>query len=139
MIASWRQTRQENRFVIGVSRELLTLYSKISAKHPECSERERFKLLVMARNHCDEMAAYDVLKFAEGSYAAWPVKRELTLCDVIHYLGVREFSGTSDTEHWMHSNYGTRIKSIIPNVLCRIKLKQEYVAERRGNARYKNI
>jgi len=117
MIASWRQARQENRFVIGVSRELLTLYRKISAEYPELSERERFKMLVMSRNNCDEMTAYEILKFAEGSYAAWPVKRELTLCDVIHYLGVREFSVKSDTEHWMHSNFSARIKSIIPNVL----------------------
>ncbi len=139
MIASWRQTRHENRFVIGVSRELLAMYRKISAEHPELNERERFKTLVMTRNNCDEIEAYDILKFAEGSYATWPVKRELTLCDVIHYLGVREFSENSDTEHWLHSNFDTRIKSIIPNVLCRIKLKQECESERRRKSSLRRI
>ena len=135
MLASRRQSRKEHRFVLNVCKETLALYRYISVEHPELGERERIKLVVMSRKSCDEMAAYDVLKYAEGSYATWPVKRELNLCDVIHYLGITKYSANTITEHWMHSTFGSRIKSIIPTVLCKITIKQEYVAERRKISR----
>jgi hypothetical protein len=128
---AWHQARLESRFVNGINRELLELHHKISAGHPQLSDRERFNKLVMMRNGCDEIAAYEVIRNAEDSYAAWPLERELTLCDVIHYLAVREFHAKQADEYSMGVNIAARVKAIVPSKLCCTRLKQPYLCERR--------
>jgi hypothetical protein len=131
----WRQARQESRLVNSINRELLDLYGRISAQHPQLGDRERFNKLVMNRNGCDEASAYAILRSAEDSYAAWPLERELTLCDVIHYLAVREFFAQQGDELGMRGNVTASVKAIVPDKLCRIRLKQPYLSERRKNSR----
>jgi hypothetical protein len=132
---AWRQFRHESSQVNGISHELLKLYGKITAEHTQSGDRERFIKLIMMRGRCDEAAAYEVLRSAEDSYAAWPLERELTLCDVIHYLAVREFSVKQVGESWTGVNIAASVKAIVPRKLCRIRLKQPYLSERRRNSR----
>lgn len=132
---TWRQARRERRLINGINRELLEMYRNIAAAYPQASARVRFSKLVMARNGCDESAAYEILRGAEESYAAWPLERELTLCDVIHYLTLREFYAVQGEEFWMGGTIGASVRDIVPSRLCRVRLKQPYLAERRKNAR----
>jgi len=140
---AWRQARHESRLVNGINRALLELHRKISAEDPQLSERERFNKLVMMRNGCDEIAAYEVLRNAEDSYAAWPLERELTLCDVIHYLTVREFHAKQGDEYSMGVNdeyligvnIAARVKALVPSKLCHTHLKLPHITERRKNSR----
>ena len=118
LIAVWLLTRSERRHAEHASDELLALYRTVSADHPELSGRELYKRMVMARNGCDATAANNVLDCAEESFAAWPVSRELTLCDVVHYLSVAEFIETHGGEPWMHSNIKFVVTSRIPHNLC---------------------
>lgn len=111
---AWRERRHATR----TSRELLALYRDVSADHPDLSDRELYKLVVMARNRCDSIAANAVLDCAEESFAAWPVRRELTLCDVVHYLAVAEFLEAHGDERWMHSNIKLVVASNVPSDLC---------------------
>jgi YHS domain-containing protein len=136
-IASWWQTRQERRIAVSTCKELIALYRKISADHPGLGERHRLKLLVMTRNSCDEAAAYEVLKYAQESFAAWPVSRELTLTDVIHYLMVTEFATNHGGEYCMRISIAEEINSLVPNKLSRARKKQPYVVERRMLVRSK--
>jgi len=138
-IASWMQARQERHYVVASCKELIALYLKISADHPKLGKRQLNKLLVMARNNCTEKDAYEVLKFAEESYAVWPVKRELTLCDVIHYLTVKEFTSKYGVEHSEHINFGPEIRSHIPSDLCRTKKKEPRLSERRKTLRFRTL
>ncbi len=134
-IATWWQTRQERRIAVNTCKELIALYRKILADHPALGERKRFKLLVMARNNCDEAAAYEILKFAQESYASWPVPRELTLTDVIHYLMVTEFATNHGGEYCMRISIADEINFLMPNKLSRARKRQPYVVERRSLSR----
>ena len=118
LIASWLLARSERRHAERASDELLALYRTVSADHPELSGRELYKSMVMTRKGCDSIAANNVLDCAEESFAAWPVRRELTLCDVVHYLSVAEFIETHGGEPWMHSNIKFVVTSRIPHNLC---------------------
>jgi YHS domain-containing protein len=138
-ITSWMHERQERLHVVATCKELLTLYLKVSADHPKLGKRHLKKLFVMARNNCNEKDAYEVLKFAEESYAAWPVKRELTLCDVIHYLTVTEFTSKYGVERSGHINFGPEIRSLIPGDLCHTQKKEPHLSERRKTLRFRSI
>jgi hypothetical protein len=121
MIESWLLSWREGRHATRTSRELLALYRSVSAEHPELASREQYKLMVMARNGCDAASANDVLECAEESFAAWPSRRNLTLCDVVHYLAVNEFLALHDGKHWIHSDTSHMVSSRIPHNLCIIR------------------
>lgn len=120
LIESWFRSRRERQHAVRTSNELLSLYHTVSAEHPELSDREHYKLVVMARNGCNSTAANLVLDCAEESFAQWPVMRELTLCDVVHYLSVSEYFAAHTGEPWMSSdaNINLIVKSNIPHRLC---------------------
>ncbi|OIQ94133.1 YHS domain protein [mine drainage metagenome] len=118
LIASWLLARTERRHAERAGDELLALYRTVSANHPELSGRELYRSMVMARTGCDATDANRVLDCAEESFAAWPVSRELTLCDVVHYLSVAEFIETHGGAPWMHSNIKFVVTSRIPHNLC---------------------
>lgn len=123
LISSWFLAWREGRHAARTSRELLALYRAVSADHPKLDGRELYKLVVMARNGCDVTTANVVLECAEESFAAWPARRELTLCDVVHYLTVSEFLALHDGEHWTHSDIRHVIASRIPHDLCILRKK----------------
>lgn len=123
LISSWFLAWREGRHAASTSRELLALYRSASAAHPKLAGRELYKLVVMARNGCDATNANRVLECAEESFAAWPARRELTLCDVVHYLTVSEFLVLHDGEHWTHSDIRQVISSRIPHDLCILRKK----------------
>lgn len=120
LVESWSRTRRERQHAVRTSNELISLYRTISAVHPGLPDREHFKLLVMARNVCDSTVANLVLERAEESFAQWPVTRELTLCDVVHYLTVSEYFAAHEGEPWMSSdaNINLIVQSNIPHGLC---------------------
>ncbi len=123
LIASWFLAWSEGRHAARTSRELLALYRTVSADHPELANRDLYKLVVMARNSCDATTANEVLECAEESFAAWPSRRDLTLCDVVHYLAVNEFLALHDGKHWIHSDTSHLVASRIPHSLCVIRRK----------------
>ena len=131
----WRQSRQESSLLNTINQELLEMFLQIIKSHPELSDRERFNKLVMRRNHCDEATAYEVMRIAEESYASWPQERELTLCDVIHYLAVREFQLRQGDEFWAGDDVAARVRAVVPHKMCPVRLKKPYVSERRKASR----
>ena len=58
----------------------------------------------MKRTGCDVTVANEILACARDSFAQWPVRRELTLCDVVHYLSMTEFLLAHEDESWIHTN-----------------------------------
>jgi len=110
----WRERRHAAR----ASDELLALYRAASAIHPNFADRERYQLVVMTRTGCDAAAARVILDCAQDSFAEWPVRRELTLCDVAHYLSMTEFLKAHEGESWIHTNLALVVKARIPKELC---------------------
>lgn len=111
---AWREGRHAAR----TSRQLLKLYRSVGASHPELRGRDLYRQVVMARNGCDTDAADRILDNAERSFADWPTPRDLTLCDVVHYLSMSEFLAMHDGEHWMHVDIGRVVAASIPRDLC---------------------
>lgn len=134
-VTSWMQARRVHLHLVCACKELLTLYFKISAQHPTLDKRQLNKLFVMARNNCDENDAYELLNFAEESYASWPVERELTSYDVIHCLTMSELTSKYDVEHLSHNDLALEIRSLIPRDLHNIRKKEPYLSERRKTLR----
>lgn len=111
---AWRERRHTAR----ASDEMLALYRIACANHPELSEIERYAWVVMKRTGCDETLANEILACTRDSFAEWPVKRVLTLCDVVHYLSMTEFLLAHEDESWIHTNLALVVKSRIPKALC---------------------
>lgn len=122
-IASRLLSWHERRHAARASDELLALYRTVEADHPDWADRELYRLVVMTRAGCDSMAADAILKSAEDSFAEWPARRELTLCDVARYLSVTEFLATHVGESWIHSNIARVVASRVPRDLCTPRAK----------------
>jgi len=84
---SWR----EARYAAKTSDALLRQYWIVAAIHGGSPPREIYRRVVMARAGCDADEAGAVLRRAEQSFASWPTERELTFCDVVHYIAVSEY------------------------------------------------
>ena len=111
---AWRERRHTAR----ASDEMLALYRTACANHPELSEIERYAWVVMKRTGCDATAANEIMAFARDSFAEWPARRELTICDVVHYLSMTEFLLAHEDENWIQTNLTLVVKSRIPKALC---------------------
>jgi len=123
VMASWLLSWRQGRHVSHTSRELLALYRSVSAVHQKLAGRELYKQVIMERNSCDSTAAEAVLDCAEESFSEWPVRRELTLCDVVHYLTIIEFLALHDGDHWLRSDTRLLVASRIPRNLCFLRKK----------------
>jgi YHS domain-containing protein len=109
----WR----ERRFARRVSRELLKLYRIVAASHPGLHGRDLYRKIVIARTRADPEAAEALIDQAEESFAAWPVPRALTFCDVVHFIAVSEFLRSHGNSPWIHVNVGREVASQIPHNL----------------------
>jgi len=117
-IAAWLVPLRERRHAARASDELLAMYRTVKADYPDCGEWDLLRLTVMTHSGCDSTAAEAILKRAEESFAEWPVRRELTLCDVVHYVSVTELLSTHEDVCGVHANIGHVVASHVPHELC---------------------
>ena len=89
-------SRRESRYVTEITRELLKLHWIVCTTHPKLPRREIYRRVVMARTGCGVEEANGVLRRAEQSFARWPIERELTFADVVHYMAVSEYLESHD-------------------------------------------
>lgn len=118
MISSRINAWRERRHAELASREMLILYRGIIAEHPDQDDLQSYRSVIMSRTGCDPQAAQLILESASESFAQWPVRRELTFCDVVHYLTISEFLAGHMGKHWMHSDIKHIVESCIPGELC---------------------
>lgn len=118
VVGSWLLARSERRYARQASQELLELYRTVSAGRPDLAEKDIYRLVVQMRTGCDAATADDVLRCAQESFAQWPEERDLTLCDVVHYLSVTEFLAAHEGANWVHSNFAHVVAERIPPKLC---------------------
>ncbi len=109
-LALWR----ERRFARRVGRELLKLYRSTVAANPGLRGRELYRRIVIARLHTDQGSAETLIDQAEDSFAAWPVRRAVNFCDVVHFIAVSEFLAAHGDSPWIHANVRQEIASQIP-------------------------
>lgn len=109
---------QERRHAERTSKELLALFRRVQLEHPMLSPVEQYRKLIAMRCDCDDAQAQLVLEGAIESFAEWPVRRKVTLCDVVHYLSISEFLASHKGEHWMHSDIQHLVSARIPTEFC---------------------
>lgn len=110
---AWR----ERRYARSCCRELLTLHRRVRATQPELVGGDLYRKVVAARIGGDLSAADAVVRYAEQSYATWPVERTLTFRDVVHYLAVSEFSALGGSAGWVHVGIKEVVAATIPHDL----------------------
>lgn len=109
----WR----ERRFARRVSKELLTLYRVVAAKYAALHGRELYRLVVTLRTRGNLESADALIDHAEDSFAEWPVRRDVTFRDVVHYIAVSEFLASHGDAPWVHANFRREVASRIPSDL----------------------
>ncbi|MDE3011072.1 MAG: YHS domain-containing protein [Pseudomonadota bacterium] len=113
-LLSWRAAHRAGR----TTRELLALYRAVAAELAGRSDHEVYREMVRRRAGCDAVTAETMLENASESFAEWPVRRELTLCDVVHYLTISEFVSAHDDDLWSRQDVRHIVNANIPHDLC---------------------
>ena len=109
-LLAWR----ERRFAAARCRTLLRLYRAALGTNPQASAQQLYRLVVATHLGGNAGAADAVLRHAEASYAIWPVSRNLSFRDVVHYLAVTEFVATHQGSHWVCEDTKGIVEALIP-------------------------
>jgi hypothetical protein len=109
---------RERRFTIKTGVAMLKLLRQFEGCTPEMSRREIYVKVVIAHVGCSQAEATVLLKSATSSYATWPTQRELTFCDVVHYISFSEFAKIDNQQNWTQSDLTPVVASIIPKNFC---------------------
>ena len=112
VLRPWR----EQRYALKTSRALLRLYEEARSTDPTL--RGRALYLQVVRSHLGEQEkdAEDILNGAEQSYASWPVPRDLTFRDVVHYIVVTEYLAVKGAGYTQGQLYRTIIREVPANL-----------------------
>ena len=118
-ILVWSRKLDERKHAIQMSAEILKLYYSARSVHPSMNSMGLFKLIVMAQTACSDSEAENVLRSAQESFAEWPSSRELTLCDVVHYLSADQFQRLHPSQSGIYSDMAAIVQQHMPLELCR--------------------
>jgi YHS domain-containing protein len=113
----WLLAWRERRFTAQCCRELLELHANVTGGQPNLAGPNLYRTIVMNRTGVDLAAANAVLESAEQSFTAWPVSRELTFRDIVHYLVVSEFVATHAGSRWITIDMKRVVHASIPQRL----------------------
>ena len=111
---SWLLAWRERRFANKRCKELLALHAKVAAEQPLMARETVYREVVMRRVRCTEVQAEELIECARDSYAEWPVRRQLRLRDVAHYLIVCEYCASQADSGWVLSTLGRVVADCIP-------------------------
>ena len=104
----------ERRYARRASTELLELYQRERAEHPDLNGRSLYQAVIERRLGPDPARAAEIVRRAEESFTDWPVERELRFRHVVHYQIFAEYSRTTPTRHGTRTNIGEVVAQIIP-------------------------
>jgi hypothetical protein len=112
------RTGRERRFTHKTGVAMLKLLRQFEQCAPEMSRSEIYVKVVCAHVGCSQGEATVLLNRAASSYANWPTQRELTFCDVVHYLSFSEFVKINNHQNWTQSDLAPVVASIVPKDFC---------------------
>lgn len=112
LAAPWRAWGERRR-AGACAREVMRLDRMVKKIQPWLSREERQRKVVESYMVCDPADAAALLRCAEASFATWPVRRELSLRDLAHYLAVSELLITNG-DAGVHASLKPVIDATIP-------------------------
>ena len=113
------RVRRQEEMARTLSLEALDGLRLVQSFAPQLSGEPLYEQVLAARFGVDPRAAQQLVEGARTSFAQWPVRRELTFCDVIHYYITCQCLQRQDPgeERWLRSRIGQVVRSVIPRSL----------------------
>ena len=111
--------RRQEELARTLSLEALDGLRLIQSFAPQLSGEPLYEQVLAARFGVDPRAARQLIEGARTSFTQWPVTRDLTFCDVVHYyVTCHCLRGQGpDGEQWLRSRIGQVVRSVIPRSL----------------------
>jgi hypothetical protein len=99
-----------------LSLQALVGYRRVRAQAPDLSGEPLYQRVMSSHFGVDDARARALVEGARESYADWPIARELTLSDVVHYLVAERCRDPQepDQTHRIHGRIGRVVRNIIP-------------------------
>ena len=93
------------------------MYHTVRAQNPQLTGTKLYEKVVVSLTGMDAEAAQALVRAAEQSFAEWPLVRELTFRDVVHYLCFEGFIRSHNGRRWTRSSMREVAEAVIPNDL----------------------
>jgi hypothetical protein len=116
-LTEWLLPFRERRHAVRTCRAMLAVYRRVTAEQPGLDEHEVHRRIVMQHLGLDAASADRLLEQAAESFASWPETRELTLCDIVHYVAFDQFTAKAQAGGWMRADIAVAIRAEIPREL----------------------
>jgi hypothetical protein len=113
ILAGWT----EKRFARRVGLDVLDVYRREHAAHPELAGKDLYAKVVAAHMGTDREAASRLVRQAGESFADWPNWRDTTFRDVVHYIVIADYMRSNPGRGVTSTNMGRVIARTIPGDL----------------------
>ena len=108
----------ERRYAKAASEQLLELFWRVQGEHTGLSGRALYEAVIARRLGSNpDISAAEIVNRAEASFTEWPVERELTFRDVVHYQIFDEYTRKAEVRQGTRTNIGEAVARIIPEEL----------------------
>jgi hypothetical protein len=92
-----RAIRRQSIIARVESAAMLELFRMTRQRHPELVGLELYRAIVALRLGCEAAQARAVVRRAEEEFAQWPVRREVTLRDVVRHIVIAHLIEPNET------------------------------------------
>ncbi|HEX4647588.1 MAG TPA: hypothetical protein VH111_02080 [Steroidobacteraceae bacterium] len=108
----------ERRYAKEASGQLLELFWREQREHPDLRGRPLYQAVIARRIGSNPaISAAEIVRRAEESFADWPVEREVTFRDVVHYQIFDEYTRHGEVLHGTRTNIGDAVARVVPEDL----------------------
>ena len=116
-VLSFMWLGEEKRYVRRESRKALATYRDVRMQHSAVTRTALYVKIVARLTGASADGARALVRAAERSFTEWPIERELTFRDVVHYLCFERFSQSHDNRNWTRTSLRKVVDSEIPKDL----------------------
>jgi hypothetical protein len=109
--------RAEDRFARRASLDVLDVYRREHAAHPELSGKELYVAVVATHMNTDRETASRIVRQAGESFADWPNWRDLTFRDVVDFVVIADYLRSNPDYDSANMNMRRVIAKVIPGEL----------------------
>ncbi len=108
---------QERRFARRGSLEVLDVYRREHAAHPELSGKHLYAAVVATYMGTDRETASTIVRQAGESFADWPNWRDMTFRDVVDFVVISDYLRSNPGRSGPDANMRRVIAKVIPGEL----------------------
>jgi hypothetical protein len=108
---------QERRFARRGSLDVLEVYWREHAAHPELAGKELYVVVVAAHMGTDRETALTIVRQAGESFADWPNWRDMTFRDVVNYVVIADYIRSNPGRSGPNADMRRFIAKVIPGEL----------------------